>query len=82
MLPLRIEGANVVMKAPPGKEGEVRDLHALVAEGCCVSAWEPTPEELATLNAGGSVLLWIMGHQPPVMLTVKPHAALEGEDAS
>lgn len=26
-----------------------------------VSFWSPTFEELATLNAGGSVALWIMG---------------------
>ena len=34
----------------------------------CQSAWEPTPRELAILNAGGSVILSIIGGQPPVML--------------
>lgn len=73
MTPLRIEGANRTYTAPTGHDN-VKDLHVLVTEGCCVSAWEPTPDELRTLNAGGSVLLWVMGSQPPVMLTVKPHA--------
>ncbi len=70
MIPLRIEGATTIFKAPPGKEGEVRDLHVLVTEGFCVSRWEPTPGELETLTRGGSVELWIMGGQPPVTLIV------------
>lgn len=70
MIPLRIEGATHIMKAPPGKEGEVRDLHVLVTDGCCVSRWEPTPRELEALNRGGSIELWVMGVQPPVMLAV------------
>lgn len=73
MIPLRIQGANVVMKAPPGMEDEVHDLHCLVTEGFYVSRWEPTPDELAVLVAGGSVELWVMGGQPPVYLTAKPH---------
>lgn len=76
MIPLRIEGATHIMKAPPGQEDTVRDLHVAVIDGCSVSRWEPTPDELATLNAGGSVELWVMGGQPPVMLTVRPHASV------
>jgi hypothetical protein len=38
------------------------------------SAWEPTPEELAHLNAGGSVILRVLGGQPPVALYVEPPA--------
>lgn len=74
MIPLRIEGATKVMRAPPAQEGEVRDLHIAEIDGCCVSRWEPTPSELATLIAGGSVELWVMGGQPPVMLTARPHS--------
>lgn len=75
MIPLRIEGATIIMRAPRGKEDEVRDLHVLVTEdGYSVSRWEPTPEELQVLIAGGSVELWVMGRQPPVFLTAKPHA--------
>ena len=75
MIPLRHEHAFIEMKAPPpGYENEVRPLHVAVIDGCSVSKWEPTPDELTMLNAGGSVELWVMGCQPPVMLTVAPHA--------
>jgi hypothetical protein len=74
MIPLRIEGATLTMKAPPGSEGEVRDLHVSVVDGCYVSRWEPTPRELQILCDGGSVELWVMGSQPPVMLVARPHA--------
>lgn len=37
-------------------------------DGTYESAWEPTPDELAALNAGGSIVLRIMGGQPPVLL--------------
>lgn len=34
------------------------------------SFWRPTPEELATLNRGGSVVLYVFGTaHPPVALT-------------
>jgi hypothetical protein len=37
-----------------------------------VSAWEPTPQQLAMLNAGGRVHLRILGVQhPPVSLWVE-----------
>ena len=73
MIPLRIEGATLIMKAPQGQEGEVRDLHVAQIDGCFVSRWEPTPSELQILLDGGSVELWVMGGQPPVMLVAKPH---------
>lgn len=38
-----------------------------------VSFWKPTAEELAMLNAGGSVALWVLGHtMPPVSMEVEP----------
>lgn len=74
MIPLRIEGATRIMKAPPGYEAEVRDLHVAMIDGCSVSRWEPTPDELAILNSGGSVELWVMGRQPAVALKAVPHA--------
>lgn len=78
MLARRIKGANVLM-APPPNWDETRD-------GACIrlwvrydydthvvqSAWEPTPDELRCLNAGGSVILSVVGGQPPVMLYVEP----------
>ncbi len=36
-----------------------------------ISAWEPTPNELALLNSGATIYLHIVGVQhPPVALTV------------
>lgn len=36
-----------------------------------VTAWEPTPDELARLNAGAPVLLRVIGvAHPPVMIEV------------
>lgn len=45
--------------------------------GAYVSMWQPTPEELQQLNAGGCVSLWVFssGH-PPVGLSVTPVADL------
>jgi len=77
VIPLRIAGANCVMKAAHGQEDTVRDLHVIITDGCCVSRWEPTPDELAKLNAGGSVELWVLGRQPPVFLGVADHVGTE-----
>ncbi len=38
----------------------------------CESAWEPTPQELEWLNAGGSLILRVVGWQVPVALYVDP----------
>ncbi len=41
------------------------------ATPCMVTAWQPTPDELARLNAGASVHLRILGTaHPPVMVEV------------
>jgi hypothetical protein len=38
-----------------------------------VSFWLPTPAELAILNAGGAVALWIVGRtMPPVAISAEP----------
>lgn len=73
MIPLRITGATHVMHAPPGND-DVRDLHVRVEGGVYLSRWEPTPAELALLNAGGSVELAVLGGQPTVSIAVRPHA--------
>jgi hypothetical protein len=79
MIALRIRGATTRFAAPPGMDN-CRDLWVRVENGCCVSAWEPTPDELATLNAGGSVELWVVGMQPPVALMVRHHIENGGEE--
>ena len=77
MLIARIPNATRVIGKSQGYLGlplrdEIRDT---TADGeqtpCMVTAWEPTPDELARLNAGASVHLVIVGTQhPPVLLEV------------
>lgn len=57
------------------KHGECGVLHVRKrANATCESAWYPSPEELARLNAGEPVILTVWGGQPPVSLNV-----IEGE---
>lgn len=75
MIPKRIPGANIILRPPKahGPSGDhVAELAARVDGEVIMSAWEPTPDELAALNAGGLVILQVLGPQPPVMLTVHP----------
>ena len=76
MIPRRIAGATHHLGAPQSwdeaTQGPCRRLHVRVSpEGICESAWEPTPAELAALNAGASIILSVVGGQPPVMLSVE-----------
>lgn len=81
MITRRIAGATNYLGAPPGwtpeKDGKCGYLAVRVSgnprqgDGWCESAWEPTPDELAMLNAGGSVILRVIGWQPPVALYVE-----------
>jgi hypothetical protein len=46
--------------------GRFRTLAAVV------SYWRPSVEELAVLNAGGSIALWVLGAtMPPVNLSIE-----------
>lgn len=71
---------NAVLGAPAGWDQKEIPCGALpITRTECqgvpavVSFWRPTSEELAALNAGGSVALWVMGHtMPPVSLGVEP----------
>lgn len=71
---------NAVLGAPAGWDQEQLACSALPVtrtewDGApaVVSFWKPTAEELAMLNAGGAVQLWIVGHtMPPVALAVEP----------
>jgi hypothetical protein len=78
LIPGRIAGANLVLGAPKDWDeanGSCRGLPVRVqphGQGVAmVSAWEPTPAELAALNAGAPVQLHIVGEgHPPVWLDV------------
>jgi hypothetical protein len=75
----RIEHATRVLGQSQGYLGlPVRDgvINCTVGgEGtpCMTTAWLPTPEELALLNAGASVHVRIIGTaHPPIMVEVGP----------
>jgi hypothetical protein len=82
MKPKMIAGANANPGAPrgwdPKKDGHCGTLPIRYTEDAdgriaqCESAWEPSAEELALLNAGGSVILRVIGWQVPVALYVEP----------
>jgi len=69
MLIGHIEGANCIMR---GNGEDVGDLPVIRTDTGFISAWLPTPDELAALNAGAPVYLFIWGEgHPPVYVGVK-----------
>lgn len=77
MISARIEGATRRLGKSQGYIGlAVRDerINSTV-DGpdtpCMVTAWEPTPDELASLAAGGLVYIRILGTvHPPILVEV------------
>lgn len=84
MIPKRIADATHYLGKPKNwdadKDGDCHGLAVRVVEdNVFQSAWEPTPGELETLNAGGLVILNVVGGQPPVSVSVEmPLAASVG----
>lgn len=72
MIPLAIEGANRRIGKGQGFKGlAILDAETADGDPVMLTAWEPTPAELARLNSGASVYLWVMGSaHPPVSLEV------------
>ena len=78
MIPHHFHGQSRVLEAPEGwdhkEQGECVGLpvrYERETDGRvwgCTSAWKPTAEELAALNAGGAVLVTCVGGQPPMMI--------------
>jgi hypothetical protein len=91
MKPTEIEGWNRALGAPEGwdeeRDGKCNTLYVRGTEhregsyrlvSTMTSAWVPTSEELAALNAGKPVLLTVYGSShPPVMLRVETQASPE-----
>lgn len=75
MIARRIRGATHVMGAPQGwdmsRHWPCDSLYVRREGDVVCSAWEPTPAEIETLIAGGSIVLRIVGGQPPVSLAVE-----------
>ena len=79
MLIARIENATRVIGKSQGFLGlPVRDeviTEKVLGEQtpCMATAWEPTPDELARLNAGAKIVLRLIGtRHPPVIVEVGP----------
>ena len=75
MTPGEIRFATTHFKAPPKwdgkKHGECATLAVRVrGDGTFESAWYPSSEELALLNAGEPVVLTVWGGQPAVSINV------------
>ena len=71
----RIRGSNMVYRAPEGMDN-CQDLHVQVfeADGVRVmtSAWMPTPDEVARIQAGQPIFLHIYGAIHPVVSMTVP----------
>lgn len=74
MLPLRINRATRILAETQDEYYALAILdEEIEGQNHMTSVWEPTPNELAMLNAGGAVRLTILGTgHPPVMLTAQP----------
>ena len=69
--PERFPEANLLLGPPQGCETDVNPLPVRRLEGCLVSCWRLTAEELAEVQRTGVVWLSVWGRrtQPPVMVT-------------
>jgi len=55
----------------PVRDEEIVDNATGLRTPCMTTAWEPTPEELRRLNAGGMVEIRVLGiAHPPILVGV------------
>lgn len=82
MEPIKPPEHNFTYYGPPGTDVLPLDVSRDTDERSITSAWKPSPEELAQLNAGGSVrlIVWMMP-PPPVMIDVCGPTNDAGEEA-
>lgn len=85
----RIEGATRVLGKSQGYLGlPLRDvLINSTVDGpqtpAMETAWLPTPDEIAAINAGAPVILCVLGNvHPPVMVSVGQPSAPDSQDAA
>lgn len=68
--PFAFPEANVIYYPPAGMEEDVVPLHVRRLDGCLVSCWRLSAEELAEVLRTGVVWLSVMGRMlPPVMIS-------------
>jgi len=72
-VPAEFPEANLVLGPPEGCEDSVLPLQVRRLDGCLVSCWRFSPEELAEIARTGLVWLSVWGSQtqPPVLVTAK-----------
>jgi hypothetical protein len=94
MIPGRIAGATRVLGAPKDWNEErdgpcaglpILDLPAALGGNFMFSAWLPTPDELAAIAAGASIIVGIAGFSHPVIslgVSATPNDEAPGEGAA
>lgn len=67
---VQFDGANRILRARPGQEETVSDLHTFNNGRCSVSCWELSPEEIAEVQRTGRIYLSVFfgETQPPVFV--------------
>lgn len=68
--PAKLEGANMVLRAPEGQEETCRDLCTFTNGSCSVSCWEFSAEELNEIVRTGRIFVSVHSGrtQPPVFV--------------
>lgn len=72
MISKHIQGANTRAGGPGCYDLMVRREEYAPGTFMYSSAWEPTPDEVRLLLAGGSFVVTILGGQPPMLVSVTP----------
>ena len=73
--PVVIMGANLLLKPPPGMEGEVQDLHAFRNDDMVISAWQLSDEEIKdVVQSGGMIYLAVLGDTIAPAFVASEHA--------
>ena len=71
MQPMFFVGHNHVFSPPQNwntaEKGDCHPLPVMVDAEGLTSVWKPSADELATLNAGGGIMISMTTHQQPVM---------------
>ena len=70
MIPGVIEGHNITLT---DSDPRIGDIKAFRTNGRFITAWIPTPAEVAAINAGQPIYLVVLGEShPAVYVGVKP----------
>jgi hypothetical protein len=74
MNPIKFDGHNKMLGAPPGwdeeKDGIVGLLPVYVDKGMFLSVWAPSDAERERIHSGFNIGLFCVGSQPPVNLVL------------